>query len=111
MKVDRIKVKSCRIYLSALVFLLPLVASEVCAEELQKVTFRYSWILYGHAPAYYYAKELGLFKKEGLDVTILTGKGSGTSVKLMGAGQDTFGTADYGTMMKGIVRGIPVKGV
>ncbi|MCY4438991.1 MAG: ABC transporter substrate-binding protein [Deltaproteobacteria bacterium] len=97
--------------LLAMVLVLPLLASSTWAKDLRKITFRYSWILYGHAPAYYYAKDLGLWEKEGLDVTILTGKGSGTSVKLMGAGQDHFGTADYGTMMKGVVRGIPVKGV
>ena len=97
--------------LLAMALVLPLLASTVSAQELRKITFRYSWILYGHAPAYYYTKELGLWEKEGLDVTILTGKGSGTSVKLMGAEQDHFGTADYGTMMKGVVRGIPVKGV
>ncbi len=99
------------ICLLAMALVLPLLASTVSAKDLRKITFRYSWILYGHAPAYYYAKDLGLWEKEGLDVTILTGKGSGTSVKLMGAGQDHFGTADYGTMMKGVVRGIPVKGV
>ncbi len=102
--------------LSALVLLLPLLASSAWAQDLRKITFRYSWILYDHAPAYYYAKDLGLWEKEGLDVTILTGKGSGTSVKLMGANQDHFGTADYGTMLKGVVRpldgsGLPVKGV
>ena len=79
-------------------------------QDLRKITFRYSWILYGHAPAYYYAKDLGLWEKEGLDVTILTGKGSGTSVKLMGAEQDHFGTADYGTMMKGVVAAFPSRG-
>jgi NitT/TauT family transport system substrate-binding protein len=86
-------------------------AETVFAQSLQKVTFRYSWILYGQTPAYYYAKELGIFEKEGLDVTILTGTGSGTSVKLMGAGDSTFGEADYGTMMKGIAQGVPVIGV
>lgn len=92
-------------------FLGSILVSEASAEKLQKVTFRYSWVLYGHAPAYYYAKELGYFEKEGLDVTILTGTGSGTSVKLMGAGKQMFGTADYGTMMKGISRGVPVIGI
>lgn len=86
-------------------------AEESFAQGLQKVTFRYSWILYGQTPAYYYAKELGIFEKEGLDVTILTGSGSGTSVKLMGAGDSTFGEADYGTMMMGIARGVPVIGI
>ncbi len=86
-------------------------AETVSAQSLQKVTFRYSWILYGHTPAYYYAKELGIFEKEGLDVTILPGTGSGTNVKLMGAGENTFGEADYGTMMLGIARGVPVIGI
>ena len=65
--------------LLAMVLVLPLLASSTWAKDLRKITFRYSWILYGHAPAYYYAKELGLWEKEGLDVTILTGKGSGTT--------------------------------
>ena len=104
-------VRRIGVCLAAMVLLLPLLASNAWGKDLRKITFRYSWILYGHAPAYYYAKDTGLWEKEGLDVTILTGKGSGTSVKLMGAGQDHFGTADYGTMMKGVVRGIPVKGV
>ncbi|MBI2997115.1 MAG: ABC transporter substrate-binding protein [Deltaproteobacteria bacterium] len=85
--------------------------SMAASEKLQKVTFRYSWILYGQAPVYYYAKELGFFEKEGLDVTILTGQGSGTSVKLMGTGETTFGEADYATMMKGIAQGVPVIGI
>lgn len=86
-------------------------AEEGFAQGLPKVTFRYSWVLYGHAPAYHYAKELGIFEKEGLDVTVLTGTGSGTNVKLMGTGENTFGEADYGTMMMGISRGVPVIGV
>lgn len=111
MGLDTRHIRRYGVWLAVMVLVLPLLASNSWGKDLRKITFRYSWILYGHAPAYYYAKDLGLWEKEGLDVTILTGKGSGTSVKLMGAGQDHFGTADYGTMMKGVVRGIPVKGV
>lgn len=111
MRVETRHIRRYGVWLAVMVLVLPLLASNAWGKDLRKITFRYSWILYGHAPAYYYAKDLGLWEKEGLDVTILTGKGSGTSVKLMGAGQDHFGTADYGTMMKGVVRGIPVKGV
>lgn len=85
--------------------------SNAASEKLQKVTFRYSWILYGQTPVYYYAKALGLFEKEGLDVTILTGQGSGTSVKLMGTGEAMFGEADFATMMKGIAQDVPVIGI
>lgn len=111
MRVETRHMGKVGVCLLAMALVLPLLASSAWGQDLRKITFRYSWILYGHAPAYYYAKDLGLWEKEGLDVTILTGKGSGTSVKLMGAAQDHFGTADYGTMMKGVVRGIPVKGV
>lgn len=85
--------------------------SEAASEKLQKVTFRYSWILYGHAPVYYYAKQLGFYEQEGLDVAILTGQGSGTSVKLMGTNEAMFGEADYATMMKGIAQDVPVIGI
>ncbi len=86
-------------------------AAEAWAQARDKVTFRLAWILYGHTPSYYLAKEKGYYLEEGLDVTIFEGQGSATTVKLVAAGTDTFGEADYGTMAKGIARGIPLKGV
>ncbi|MBI3079667.1 MAG: ABC transporter substrate-binding protein [Deltaproteobacteria bacterium] len=88
-----------------------LVAGDAWAQARDKVSFRMAWILYGQTPSYYYGKEKGFFLEEGIDLTILEGQGSATTVKLVAAGTDTFGSADYGTMAKGIAQGIPVKGI
>ena len=77
MGLDTRHIRRYSVWLAVMVLVLPLLASNSWGKDLRKITFRYSWILYGHAPAYYYAKDLGLWEKEGLDVTILTGKGSG----------------------------------
>ena len=51
------------------------------------------------------------YAEEGLDVEILIGSGSATTVKLIGNGTNTIGYADAGTMMRGVNTGVPVKAV
>jgi NitT/TauT family transport system substrate-binding protein len=46
-----------------------------------------------HAP-YYYAKKMGWYAAEGLDVSIEAGRGSAASAQKVGAGADQFGVAD-----------------
>jgi NitT/TauT family transport system substrate-binding protein len=55
------------------------------------------------------AQDKGWYRDAGLDVTIGEGNGSGTTVQLVGRGSDTFGWADFGTMMKLSASGAPVK--
>lgn len=52
-----------------------------------------------------------MFKAEGLDVEVKEGKGSATSVKLVASGDTFIGSADLGTALKSMVKGIPVKAV
>jgi NitT/TauT family transport system substrate-binding protein len=78
----------------------------------ETLTFRLAWIKTStNAGPYYYAKAKGLFKAEGLDVDVKEGKGSATSVKLVAAGDSFIASADYGTAIKSMVKGIPVKGI
>lgn len=90
--------------------LVPLVA-DVSAQEKRKVSFRFSWTPYGAYAPYWLALERGYFAEEGLDVTFGEVIGSGTLVKLMAQGSDPFGDPDYGTMMKGIAKGMELKAV
>ena len=67
-------------------------ASPALAE--QKLDFILNWVPGGdHAP-YYYAKKLGWYQKEGIDLNLEPGKGSALSTQRVGAGANPIGLAD-----------------
>jgi NitT/TauT family transport system substrate-binding protein len=81
------------------------------APAQEKITFRMNWYWGGiHAP-FVLAKERGYFEKEGLNVEIAEGKGSATTVQLVGTKADTFGWADGSTIALNLAKGVPVKAV
>ena len=81
------------------------------APAQEKITFRMNWYWGGiHAP-FVLAKERGYFEKEGLTVEVLEGKGSATTVQLVGTKSDTFGWADGSTVVLNAAKGVPVKAV
>lgn len=81
------------------------------ASAQDKVNFRLDWQIYGtHAP-FFLAKEKGYYSAEKLDVTLTEGQGAATVAKLLSEGTDPIGFLDYGTMMKGIGQGLPLKAV
>lgn len=89
--------------------LLLLVGFVGVVQAADKVTLRLNWYAHGiHAP-FYVALDKGWYKDAGLDVQILEGNGSGTTVKLVGNKSDTFGFADAGTAIVAISQGVPVK--
>lgn len=73
--------------------------------------FRLNWTLYGEHAPFFLGVDKGFYTDEGLDVTILEGSGSGTTVKLVGNGNNVIGYADSATMMRGVSAGVPVKAV
>src|SRR3989440_10924914 len=62
----------------------------------QKIDFILNWVPGGdHAP-YYYAKKLGWYQKEGIDLNLEPGKGSALATQKVGAGANPVGLADMG---------------
>ena len=59
-------------------------------QGLTKVTFTTSWIPEGPNLFAYVARDKGFWKKNGLDVSVARGSGSGTAAQAVGAG--TFKT-------------------
>jgi NitT/TauT family transport system substrate-binding protein len=60
----------------------------------QKLDFILNWVPGGdHAP-YYYAKKMGWYQKEGIDLNLEPGKGSALSTQRVGAGANPIGLAD-----------------
>lgn len=85
--------------------------AEQVTEAVVKVDFRLNWTLYGEHAPFFVGVDKGFYDEEGLDVTILEGSGSGTTVKLLGSSDNVIGYADSGTMMRGVIQGVPVQAV
>ena len=81
------------------------------AVALDKESLRLEWSLTGFQLPYYWAKTKGYYAKEGIDLEIKEGAGSGKTVNLLGANKDTVGFAGYMIMAKAIAKGMPIKGV
>ncbi|MFC3228670.1 ABC transporter substrate-binding protein [Marinibaculum pumilum] len=80
------------------------------AEETE-MTFVLDWTPHGmHAP-FFLAAEKGWFKEAGLDVTFQDGRGSASTVNLVGAGQGDLGHAGLNTMAIARTKGLPVTAV
>lgn len=93
----------------ALLFLL--LPGGAYGQQLEKATLRLNWVISGVHVPFVVAKEKGIYKEQGIDISIFEGQGSGTAVKLVAAGQDTFGLAIYGAMLSAIAKGAEVKGI
>jgi len=81
------------------------------ASAADKVTLLLNWYTYGEHAPFYLGLESGIYAKQGIDLEIQEGRGSGVTVQAVGAGSATFGYADIGTMIKAASKGTPVKGV
>jgi NitT/TauT family transport system substrate-binding protein len=77
----------------------------------QKLDFILNWVPGGdHAP-YYYAKKLGWYAKEGIDLNLEPGKGSMLAVQKVGANANPIGLADMGNVLIGKGKGTDAVGV
>ncbi|HWK68801.1 MAG TPA: ABC transporter substrate-binding protein [Rhizobiaceae bacterium] len=77
----------------------------------ERLGLRLDYSIYGtHAP-FYLGIDRGFYKDEGIDLQIGEGSGSSNTAKLVAQGTDPIGFMDYGTMVKGIAGGMPLKGI
>ncbi len=75
------------------------------ARAAEKVKFLLDWLYGGkHAP-FFVARDNGYFKKNGLDVTILEGKGSGKAAAFIDTGQVDYSYGDFLTAIKLMSKG------
>lgn len=88
-----------------------LAMSSAAAFADDAVSLRLNWYLGGlHAP-FYYGKDKGFYKDEGIDLTINEGRGSVNTVQVVAAGSDTFGLADSSSVIAAATKGAEVKSV
>ena len=86
------------------------VATASVAQAQDKVRFQTDWIPSGEHAMFYGGWQAGLFAKEGIDITITRGYGSGDTVTKLAGGAFEFGIADVSAVMTARARqNIPVK--
>src|SRR5678816_2084022 len=81
------------------------------APAQEAVSLRLNWYMGGRHVPYYYGKERGFYKEEGIDLTINEGRGSANTVQVVAAGSDTFGLADSSSVVATAAKGAEVKSV
>ena len=102
--------KTLRVMFAALLCVVGL-SSSPSVLSAEKVGLRLDWTLTGYHLPFYWAKDKGYYAREGLDVAIKEGAGSGKTVMLIGANESTFGFADYLLTTNVIAKGVPIKAV
>ena len=88
-----------------------LAASSIVAQADDAVSLRLNWYFGGLHVPFYYGKEKGFYKAEGIDLTINEGRGSANTVQVVAAGSDTFGLADSSSVIATAAKGADVKSV
>ncbi len=77
-----------------------------------KLTYVNDWLPGGDKAIPYYAKEKGFFAKEGLDVTIQTGRGSSEAITKIATGVADVGSGGLAALLQARAEsGVPVKAV
>lgn len=89
--------------------LIALAAASALAQDA--VSLRLNWYLGGLHVPFYYGKEMGYFKAEGIDLTINEGRGSANTAQVVAAGSDTFGMADSSSLITTASKGADIKSV
>ncbi len=75
---------------------------QAAAEEIRILM---DWIFGAKHVAFFVARDRGLFKKGGLDVKILKGRGSGGAATAVDTGQVEYSYGDFATMVRTVSKG------
>lgn len=82
------------------------------AQAEEAITFLIDWLPAGDKAAVYLGVEKGLFKQEGLEVTIQSGRGSSDVVTKLGTGAADMGTGGLAALLQAKAQsGVPVTAV
>ena len=84
-------------------------ATPASAQSLTPVTFQLNFTAGGYNAGFALALQEGIYKKAGLDVTIVKGQGSGVTAQLVASGKADIAYADALAVMQLIAKGAPMK--
>jgi NitT/TauT family transport system substrate-binding protein len=90
----------------ALIFIAPFLCAAIdAAGAADKIKFQLDWIIEGKHVPFFVARDRGFFEKNGLDVTLLEGKGSANSATFVDAGQAEYSYGDFLTAVQVMSKG------
>lgn len=73
-----------------------------------KLSFLFDWNLVASYAPFIYAKELGFYEEEGIDVSFIEGRGAETSAKLISDGRYVIGTCNAAATATAVENGLGV---
>jgi len=79
------------------------------ATALRPVSMTLDWIYQGPNVGFMLARDKGFYREAGLDVTVNSGKGSGTTAQLVASKASQFGFSDGYAVATGISKGMAIK--
>lgn len=80
--------------------------------ELTPVSLRLDWVAQGYQAPFYAALGLGYYEDEGLQVEVLDGRGTSTTIKVVANGSNTFGFGQLSEMAFAVAnQAIPLKAI
>ncbi len=79
------------------------------ATALRPVSMTLDWIYQGPNVGFTMARDKGFYRDAGLDVTVNSGKGSGTTAQLVASKATQFGFSDGYAVANGISKGMAIK--
>ncbi len=85
------------------------VAAPASAQNLTPLTFQLNFTAGGYNAGFALALQEGMYKRQGLDVTIEKGQGSGITAQLVASGKASIAYADALPVMQLIAKGAPIK--
>src|SRR5580700_2843501 len=89
----------------------PAIWSRGRAAELKPVTLTLDWLFQGPNAGFLVAQDKGFYRDAGLDVSIVPGKGSGTTAQLVGSKATQIGFSDGFVVGNSISKGMEIKTV
>jgi len=75
------------------------------ATAQEKVNFQMDWIFSGKHTPFFVARDKGFFKKNGLDVNMIKGRGSGWAATSVDTKQTDYSYGDFPTALKAMAKG------
>ncbi len=81
------------------------------AAAAEKVTLRTNWLFYGSHAIFFLGIDKGFYEREGIDLVVKQGNGSGNAVRLVANKDSTFAYASAVTMLNLAAQGAPVLAV
>jgi NitT/TauT family transport system substrate-binding protein len=89
---------------------LALVALQAARAE-DKVKLRLNWMYYGSHAGFALGKDKGIFDRNGIDLDIRSGNGSGSAHRLVANGDSTFSYGSCASMVDLVAKGAPLVSV